>query len=143
MTSVFVTNELYFRILFYKLFDINIIIKTYKIVRTLSNVFSFIKLSSSYSHSTNVVNRNTINFNNILLNTTIFNITILNITILNTAFYVVLYTFKIHKLKILISHLFYYCWTFIISFNPYLKYTRNKFLLVLRCFKLIIVVFKY
>ena len=143
MTSIFITNELYFGILFYKFFNIDIFIKTYKIVRTLSNVFSFIKLSSSYPHSTNVVNRITINFNNILLNTTIFNITILNITILNTAFNVILYTLKIHKLKILISHLFYYCWTFIISFNPYLKDTRNDLFLMLRCLKLIIIVFKH
>ena len=131
MTSVFVTNEFYFGILFYKLFNINIFVKTYKIVRTLSNIFSFIKLSSSYSHSTNVVKRSVIFLN------------ILNITILNTAFYIVLHTLKIYKLEILITHLLYYSWTFIIFFDPYLKHTRNDLLLALRRFKLIIIVFKH
>lgn len=107
-------------------------------MRTLSNVFTFVKLSSSYSYSTNVIKRSAISIFNIILN-----------------------TFRIYKLKILIRHLLYYSRTFIISFNPYLKYTRNdlflkcachNFLLKLTCyillltlrhFKLIIIVFKH
>ena len=113
MTSVFITNKRYFGILFYKFFNVDIFVKAYKIMRTLSNVFTFIKLSSSYSHSTNVVNRSVINI----------------IYILIISFYINLNAFRIYKLEILISHLLYYSWTFIIFFDPYLKHTWNKFLL--------------